>query len=171
MHKFAVVVRRDARHAVFLGSERDSQPDFGAHNDPTRPIAPATFRKSRFKEDGVERPFSRTLFQEQTHSFTQARSSLGDRIAAARNIEFRSIAHVRSPFLPNLDGEVNLWNFSSPFGQQSRHIASIIVPPNALSMGDRLLNGVAVVGARSAAADAPTADPRTREGRVHFKFR
>ncbi len=115
-HKFAVVDWRDARQAVFLGGEPDSQPDFGAYNDPARPIAPATFRKSRFKEDGVERPFSRTLFQEQTHCFTQACPSLGDRISATRNIEFWGIAHVGSPFLPNLDGEVNLWNFCSSLG-------------------------------------------------------
>src|SRR5713226_257307 len=99
----------NSRHSPLLGSEGNSHADFGVHNDPAGPIAPAAFRKPRFREDRVERPFPRTLFQEQTHRFTQSCPSLGDRISATRNIEFRSVAHVRGAFLPYLGGEGNLW--------------------------------------------------------------
>jgi len=64
---------------------------------------------------------------------------LSDGIAATRNVELRGVAHIGSPFLPNLGGEVNLWNRGSPLGQNSYHAGLIIVSPHGTSMCDRIL--------------------------------
>src|SRR4029077_3117135 len=111
----------------FLGSERNSQPELGACNDPARGVALATPLKTRFSKDCFQRPSSRTLLQEQAHRLAQSGTGLGDGIAATRHVEFRSVAHEGRPLFPNVGGKVDLWEPRLVLGQYLHHTNSIIV--------------------------------------------
>src|ERR1700674_2202600 len=99
----------------FLGSERNSQSELSAGNDPARAVALAALLKTRFSQNGFQRSSSRTLFQEQAHRLTQAGPSFGDGIAATRHIEFRSVAHEGRPLFPNVGGKINFGERCSAF--------------------------------------------------------
>src|ERR1700691_1565379 len=91
----------------FLGGERNRQSELGAGDNPSRVIALPALLKTRFGQNCVERPSSRTLFQKQAHRLTQSYPGFRHRIATTRHVEFGRVAHEGWSLLPDVGGKVN----------------------------------------------------------------
>jgi hypothetical protein len=103
-------------HALALGGDRNSQPDFRACQDSAGPIALVTLFKAGFSENRIEVSHSGTLFQKQSHGFAQASFRFGDRIAATGDIQLRRIRDIRAPLFLNIHGEPNVQHLRLSLG-------------------------------------------------------